>query len=432
VAAGTRLIGVRRTAWSILGVLAAVVLSGCGDDSTEPAEAADVWTATAQAPLSPRENAVAVTIGDRVLVVGGSDAPPCPPNAECELPEKLPLFDGAIFDPATDRWTRIADAPVPIGGYVDSSTAIVGDTAYFLMEWYVPDTDDVRISFLSYDAVTDSWNVLPNPPGDESWLQLTAAGEHLIAYPRSHETMSSGRVMAADPLPSDLLYRPSNQSWHALPADPHRPSYDRKLLPAGDRMILLAKDLVTNPGVDPPVVRIAALGVDEDPLTANWSLMSDGEFLWPDGYVSVGGLLVSPHLGSADGGETNNWGREYPNGGIIDPETGEWTALPSVPDHDSDAWGIGPESVTGQRTVVDEAWAVDVPTLGWTKVPQRAVTADGVEMPLPTTGHASALIETPEGPLAFVWGGTRWSDPDSFTSDYELLDAGWLWPVPTP
>jgi hypothetical protein len=88
--------------------------------------------------------------------------------------------------------------------------------------------------------------------------------------------------------------------------------------------------------------------------------------------------------------------------------------------------------VTGQRTVVDEAWAVDVPTLGWTKVPQRAVTADGVEMPLPTTGHASALIETPEGPLAFVWGGTRWSDPDSFTSDYELLDAGWLWPVPTP
>jgi hypothetical protein len=414
-------------------MIAVLVLSGCGDDTADQADPSEVWQATDQSPLSPRERAVAVTIGDRVLVVGGSDAPPCPPGGDCSLPEKQPLFDAALFDPLTGEWARTAAAPLRLGGHIDARTAVIGDTAYFLAEWYVAETERVQIAFLSYDAVADAWTELPNPPAEAaSRLQLTAAGDNLVAYPGSHETMDMDRTLTPDQIPPDLLFRPADQSWHELPADPHGPSFDRNLLAVGNRLILLAKDLVADPGVDPPLVRMATLDVAGDPNSAQWTALPDGEFLWPDGYVSVGGLLLSPYLGSADGGEVNNWGRAYPYGGVIDPATGEWTAFPSVPEQDPRAWGVGPASISGNRTLINGPWVVDSQTLEWTQVPQRALDAEGNEAPFPTTNHAAALIDTPDGPVAFVWGGTLWSDPDSPTSEYELLDDGWLWRVPTP
>jgi hypothetical protein len=415
-------------AWGLVAIVAAMGLGGCGEDPAQPAALSDIWRATSQAPLSPRESAVVIAIDGRFLVIGGSDAPPCPPNADCVQPEEPPLMDGASYDLATDTWTSIATAPVPLGGHVDTSTAVVGDTAYVLSEWYVSETDEIQISFVSYDAGADEWTVLPNPPADATfWLQLTAAGGHVIAYLGSHETMSSDGVAIQVEVPPDLLYRPADQSWHELPADPHGPSFDRTLLAVDGRVILLSQDLVKNPGVDPPLVRMAALDVAGDPLTADWTVLPDGEFLCPTGYVSVGGLLLSPQQGTEDGGESNNWGREYPLGGVVDPENGEWRPFPSVPGDDPNAWGIGP-TITGERTVISGSWAVDSRTLAWTQVPQRAEDPDGNEVPLPTTNHAAAILDTPEGPLAFVWGGTQWAD----LSDYELLDDGWLWPVPTP
>jgi hypothetical protein len=404
-----------------------LVLSGCSDDSAGTPSRGDVWRTAPQGPLSPRESAVVVANDDRLLVIGGSDAPPCPPNAECMLPDKLPLTDGASFDPATGEWTRIAAAPVSLGGYIHTRTAVIGTTAYFLSDRYIPETDDAEISFVSYDAVADAWTELPEPPGDARWLQLTAAGKHLIAYFTSHETMASGDVSAADSLPPDLLYQPADQTWHVLPADPHGPSFDRTMLAVDGRVIFLGRDLVENPGVDPPLVRMATLDLASDPLSAKWTSLPDGEFLWPGEYVSVGGLLLSVQPGTVDGGDTNNWGRDYPNGGIVDPETGQWRPYPAVPEHDPNAWGIGPTSVTGKRTVIDGPWAVDSRTLAWTQIPQRAQDADGNEAPLPTTNHSAALIDTSEGPLVFVWGGTRWAN----LRDYELLDDGWLWQVPT-
>ena len=372
-----------------------------------------------------------ISVDGRFLVVGGSDAPPCPPGADCELPEQPPLRDGASFDPATSEWTRIAAAPIPLGGHIDTSTAVLGDVAYFFSHRYVDETAVVQTSFVSYEVAADTWSTLPNPPDATHWHRLVSAGRHLIAYPTSHEAMNSPDIEAANPLPTDLLYEPQDQTWQALPADPHGPSFDRNMLAVDDGVILLGQDLEKDPGIDPPLVRMAVLDVATDPLSATWRVLPDGHFLWPGEYVSVGGRLVSPHPGTADGGETNNWGREYPNGGVIDPETGEWRPFPSVPEHDPDAWGIGPIAIAGTRTVIDGSWAVDAPTLEWIPVPQRAQDADGNDVPLTTTNHAAALVDTPDGPNVFVWGGTQWAHPDSLTSEYELLDDGWLWQVPT-
>jgi hypothetical protein len=58
---------------------------GCGaDDGAKDPETAGAgsWDALPTGPLTPREGALALWSGREVLLIGGSDAPPCPPTAE--------------------------------------------------------------------------------------------------------------------------------------------------------------------------------------------------------------------------------------------------------------------------------------------------------------------------------------------------------------
>src|SRR5688572_28231222 len=108
---GRRSTGMRR----LLLVLLAVALGACGSAEREagPADrAGGAWERLPDPPLGPRENAVAVAAGGSALVVGGSDAEPCPPNAGCVPTREPPLRDGAVFDPRAGKWSRIVDAPV--------------------------------------------------------------------------------------------------------------------------------------------------------------------------------------------------------------------------------------------------------------------------------------------------------------------------------
>ena len=54
----------------------------------------------------------------------------CPPNADCALPEYAPLADGAAFDPATESWRVIADAPQPFSS--NASVVLVDRAVYVL------------------------------------------------------------------------------------------------------------------------------------------------------------------------------------------------------------------------------------------------------------------------------------------------------------
>jgi hypothetical protein len=62
-----------------------------------------VWRAIADGPLSPRAGAPSVWTGTEMIVWGG--AGPGPGRGS------QGLVDGAAYDPRTDRWRRIADAP---------------------------------------------------------------------------------------------------------------------------------------------------------------------------------------------------------------------------------------------------------------------------------------------------------------------------------
>ena len=55
--------------------------------------------------------------------------------------------------------------------------------------------------------------------------------------------------------------------------------------------------------------------------------MPDSAQLDPPGFAD-GSLAIAPNRGGADGGQVNNWGRMFPNGGVFDVATRQWEALP--------------------------------------------------------------------------------------------------------
>ena len=113
-----------------LGMLAAVVLglAGCGDDM--PIDLADRggWARLPDPPLSGRNEASIVGVGDDVIVFGGTDFL-CPPNASCETGDSVAFADGAAFDRSSNEWRPIADLPVPT---VRADTAVLGDQVFAL------------------------------------------------------------------------------------------------------------------------------------------------------------------------------------------------------------------------------------------------------------------------------------------------------------
>lgn len=348
------------------------------------------WTALPPSPLAAREGATAVWTGSLVLVVGGTDAPPCPPNADCPG-DDTPLRDGAAYDPIARTWRRLADAPVPVTW---ASTAVVGPTVH----WWVGGPDGP--TFLAYDVAEDAWRILPLP--DDAGLgerRLVAVGERIVVY-RPTQEHGPG---------SDLVFEPATGAWAALPADPLAPSFDRSLVRLDDRLVLVGVAAVPDPGVEPPFYRAAV----HDLATGEWRRLPDAEIVGSDPtWYAAGGLVVNPALGSADGGAVNGWGRAYSFGGMLDVAGEAWLALPGGP--------VGDGPLTGLAAAADafvlnrQGWVLDVGRLAWQALD-----------PLPGAPTAGAAV-VGAGDRIVLFGGSR------FTGDRgELLTTGWEWAAPS-
>ncbi|MGH9039770.1 MAG: hypothetical protein ACRDZ3_06030, partial [Acidimicrobiia bacterium] len=211
----------------------AALTAGCGSaDPAQPAAAQpdDRWERLPDPPLTPRNGAVGAWTGDEVIVVGG-DEWSCPPNASCAVPEFPPLADGAAYDPDSDTWRSIADAPVP---FAWAETAVLGDTVYF----WLPATGRVgtRPAFLGYSPATDTWAELAGPgvQATDSWYRLVAAGDRLVAWAGSDEQGER----------PDWSFDPAAATWAQLPDDPLSDAFDREMAWAGDRIVLFDHELV--------------------------------------------------------------------------------------------------------------------------------------------------------------------------------------------
>ena len=373
-----------------------------GEAGPEQAAATAAWRAVPPGPLSPRDSALALWTGKEVLLIGGSDGPPCPPSAECAIPTTAPLADGAAYDPATETWRRIADSPVPFDW---AEGVVIGQTAYI----WIPGNEyrpGAARAFLAYSLDEDRWEELPPPSTDPAqWYEIAPAGDRIVAFGGSDEVER----------PSDVLFDPETRAWSELPPDPLTPSFDRVMAWSGDELVLFDHELVPNPGAEEPsITRAAALDLD----TGAWRRLPDSEILASGPWVTAGDRLVNPTLGGADGGEVGNWGKTYAYGGILDPETGEWSALPDTPFEQDDysTFSAGVLAEDGGHYFGDQGWILDISTGTWIEIPPLEAEQQGLVTARSVIGAGDDL---------FVFGGARWSDQSALEG--ELLADAWIW-----
>lgn len=388
-----------RGRWA-LPLLAAVVVTavsvgvyavGTGDDEPAPRGSGGTWTAMAPGPLSPRATPVMAGWGDSVVVVGGRQELPCGPAAACARDPRPTERDGAVYDVPSDTWSALPPAPLPLDAI---SSAVLDDVLYVLCN----EPSSNRVDLLALDLEARRWSTLPPPPVDGTYLRLVAAGDRLVA---SHpETSTASR---------DAAWVPAEQRWELLPTDPFGRAYDRAMTWTGTSLVL------TTPGrppsaddTGPPFVRAAVLEGDGWRELPDSELVIGGASFWS----YAGGRVVSATTLAADGGETNSFGRTLPSGGLLDPETGNWSALPETPTQQR---RFGFPYAASDRWVVEDGLVLDAREERW-----------HVLQPPPEVGEQGASAAWAAGRLV-VWGGAS-----GYTGGAEarFVDGGAVWTPP--
>jgi hypothetical protein len=130
----------------------------------------------------------------------------------------------------------------------------------------------------------------------------------------------------------------------------------------------------------------------------------------------VGGRLVSPELGI--GGEDFSFGRPY--GGILDPERGEWSELPNVPeptDERGAEFGTGVLTRTRLMGGIPRLLVLDMTRGDWIRVPRL----------WPERATPQGWAAANAGRSLIVFGGARF---DRRHPDGVLLNHAWIWAPP--
>ncbi len=112
------------------------------------------WHPIAPAPITPRREAAAVGVDDKLFVWGG-----CDPG--CTSVERPPAGsrDGAIYDPASGKWTPLPPSPFVSGN--GATAAGRGDTVYVVANG---SEQGGSSPFASFSLSTRTWTTLPQSP----------------------------------------------------------------------------------------------------------------------------------------------------------------------------------------------------------------------------------------------------------------------------
>ena len=296
-----------------LGMLCVVVLglAGCGQDV--PLDLADRggWVRLPDPPLSGRNDANIVGVGDDVIVFGGTDFL-CPPGADCDFGDSVAFGDGAAFDRSLNEWRPIAGLPVPT---ILADTAVVGDEVFALTR----SLGGVHRELVAYDVSDDAWARidLPDDTAPLGRNSIVATDDAIVLYRTTDENGTA----------PDWLFDPTEQSWSELPDDPLGAGFGRSMVWNGDALFLFDKALVESPGgADGPSYTRTARYQD-----GTWTALATADTIGPAPALVDRHRLIAPVLGCADGGENNNYGRCIPFGAAFDTIANEWGDLPNAP-----------------------------------------------------------------------------------------------------
>lgn len=192
-----------RSRIALLAVLALVAVT-IGWIGTPSATAAPTWRPIPSAPISGRFGAAAVWTGREVLIWGGVHR-----GRTVQA-----LSDGAAYDPARDRWTRIAGPPPDvIGGGGDGSTWI-GHAAVF----WAGNSPDGPARGAVYRPATNSWRRLPAGPlgPREGYDSFWTGDELVILGGTSGDALATPVGAAVDPFVGSWRRLPGLRALHGL------------------------------------------------------------------------------------------------------------------------------------------------------------------------------------------------------------------------
>jgi N-acetylneuraminic acid mutarotase len=156
------------------------------------------WRKLAAAPIGPRMSHQAVWTGKEMVVWGGFGQC-CPIDSVIHDPA------AAAYDPATDRWRRIGDVPVPWSGDDGSAVTVVHDGRPLVWR---------HGRLAAYDAAANGWSevggVRPEPLPGNPGLASTTADPFALGVDLDREvftwTGKSGELQG-------LAWRASDGSW---------------------------------------------------------------------------------------------------------------------------------------------------------------------------------------------------------------------------
>lgn len=279
------LIGDKVTIWSAgtwgspsnAGVIYTPATDQWTDMASKDAPAARVLGATA----IPRMGNV-VTAGDTLFVWGGQPDPSVTdatglPGIECPSAtdkQDCQFTDGALYDPATDRWTPVASKGAPKGRFnhqtfwTGSRVVVWGGSRYDLGSTGVGLQNTNLYDGGVFGPGSDTWAPMPAPVGD------LAPGTYLL--------MVNGRLVALSP---GAIYDEAANQWTTA-AHGQAVDWNQCLAPVAfkDRVVINCKNQITV--VDPFHADVPTLSIpvpSDAPLNA-YAVWSGEQVLRWGGY----------------------------------------------------------------------------------------------------------------------------------------------------
>ncbi|HZQ78479.1 MAG TPA: hypothetical protein VFE55_14175 [Acidimicrobiia bacterium] len=231
-------------------------LEGFGDEYDDGAlydPARDTWKPMAIWPLASRYGARAVWTGTRLVVWGGASA-----EAGDQPP---PLADGAAYDPGSNRWTKLAAAP--LAGRIAPLGAARAGAA--LLSWGLGPFDGDRRAPVSdsavYDPIGNRWSpaaAAPAPP-KKTWC-FDAPG--CVGVDTGSRVVFAGQGLAWDP---------AGDRWTTVAPGPLAdPALEGKASAwTGSRVMLWGGGTTRGPADTPPATVIPG-GAAYDPAADRW------------------------------------------------------------------------------------------------------------------------------------------------------------------
>ncbi|HUR22859.1 MAG TPA: hypothetical protein VMZ73_03200 [Acidimicrobiales bacterium] len=189
--------------------------------ATDPGAAydpvADKWRVLPRPPVRLRSGHSAVWTGNEMLVWGGAGDLPRPPH----------FADGAAFDPTTNRWRRLPQAPLL--RRADHSAVWTGREMVVWGGGEIAGRITYYADGAAYDPSSRSWRpVTPSP--------LVARSGHTAVWSGTQMIVWGGRAQDG-PTADGASWDPATGAWSALPVAPLAPRAQHTAVWSGTEML---------------------------------------------------------------------------------------------------------------------------------------------------------------------------------------------------